>query len=99
MVSSNIGMEDVLKGRLTSVIIFIQNVAITFAIFQKLMMFSQTVAEYVSLKSVNECALVQDVKFEGVRRVTLCKCDGKHCRWHSATSTLRYANAVAMFLI
>ncbi|XP_003367008.1 hypothetical protein Tsp_15803, partial [Trichinella spiralis] len=42
------------------------SVAITFAIFEKLMMFSQTVAEYVSLKSVNECALVQDVKFEGL---------------------------------
>ncbi|XP_003373786.1 hypothetical protein Tsp_10753 [Trichinella spiralis] len=89
------------------------SVAITFAIFEKLMMFSQTVAEYVSLKSVNECALVQDVKFEGllyfvvaykitmlpVRRVTLCKCEGKHCRWHSATCTLCYANAVAMFPI
>ncbi|KRZ94459.1 hypothetical protein T08_6278 [Trichinella sp. T8] len=34
-----------------------------------------------------------------VRRVTLCKCDGKHCRWHSATCTLCYSNAVAIFII
>ncbi|KRY23617.1 hypothetical protein T12_8512 [Trichinella patagoniensis] len=34
-----------------------------------------------------------------VRRVTLCKCDGKHCRWHSATGTLCYSNAVAIFII
>ncbi|KRZ81181.1 hypothetical protein T08_14373, partial [Trichinella sp. T8] len=34
-----------------------------------------------------------------VRRVTLCKCDGKYCRWHSATGNLCYSNAVAMFLI
>ncbi|XP_003366880.1 hypothetical protein Tsp_16100 [Trichinella spiralis] len=42
------------------------SVAITFAVFEKLMMFSHTPAEYVSLKSVNECVLVQDVKFEGL---------------------------------
>ncbi|KRY29303.1 hypothetical protein T01_12942 [Trichinella spiralis] len=28
-----------------------------------------------------------------VRRVTLCKYDGKHCRWHSATCTLCYSNS------
>ncbi|KRX14849.1 hypothetical protein T07_4234 [Trichinella nelsoni] len=39
------------------------SVAITFAIFEKLMMFSQTVAEYFSLESENECALVHDVNF------------------------------------
>ncbi|KRX32841.1 hypothetical protein T05_14621 [Trichinella murrelli] len=31
--------------------------------------------------------------FLQVRRVTLCKCDGKHCRWHSSTGTLCYSNA------
>ncbi|KRY14498.1 hypothetical protein T12_1744 [Trichinella patagoniensis] len=27
-----------------------------------------------------------------VRRVTLCKCDGEHCRRHSATCTLCHSN-------
>ncbi|KRZ96010.1 hypothetical protein T08_7224 [Trichinella sp. T8] len=50
-------------------------------------------AEYCDILLSCQCSPIY------VRRVTLCKCDGKHCRWHSATGTLCYSNAVAMFLI
>ncbi|KRY22725.1 hypothetical protein T12_2021 [Trichinella patagoniensis] len=34
-----------------------------------------------------------------VSRVGLCKCEGEHCRWHSATCTLQNLSAEATFLM
>ncbi|KRY43807.1 hypothetical protein T03_18178 [Trichinella britovi] len=52
-------MTNSLKGIVPSGLTMF--IAITFAIFEKWIMFFQAVAEYFSLESVNECALAHDI--------------------------------------
>ncbi|KRZ91700.1 hypothetical protein T08_10773, partial [Trichinella sp. T8] len=62
--------------------------------------YSNTVAIAVKLLTALRYLVILVLHFNSyvviVRRVTLCKCDGKHCRWHSATCTLCYSNTVAI---